>query len=658
MASNKFPHIFSPITIGPVTFKNRIELGPAVPLLAGETGMVTDTLINYMQDLARSGAGLVTIGDSAIDYVYGKGHPNQLNLGDYRIVPGLSRLVKAIERQGAVASIEVNHSGRFVPPVLLGGKLPIGPSPIPSNAELQFEGQEGRRSVQVHEMTQDEIMRVIGEFVTAVRHCVMAGLKMVTLHGGHGHLLMQFLSPLSNRRNDIYGGSFENRCRFAQEVLSGIRSEFGGSIAIEYRLSADEQVEGGLRFDEVARFVQAIEDKIDLVQVSYGNICEPVTAARQVQPIYVPRGINIEYAEKLKKLVSIPVSTLGGITMEMAEELLAEGKADTVTMVRNIIADKRIVRKYLRGEEENARPCIRCQTCMEQTTNFFPVICAVNPMVGRESEFTEIRPAVKSKKVVIIGGGPSGMQAALTAAERGHNVMLFEKGDVLGGNLIYASAHGFKYDMRKYLDWLIRQVENNAVIETRLNTAATAETVSGENPDAVLVAIGTIPFSPKVPGIEKSVWVGDLITGCRPAGDNVLIVGAGLTGLETALDLAQKGKSVTVADMIPRGDFGRDCTSIAKMELFRLLNEYDVRLIPDVKLKQVNSEGAIFDTRDWMSIPVAADTVVISTGFKAKTDEAQTFLYTAPDVFLIGDCANPSNLHSAIDMGFNFAYEL
>ncbi len=658
MTSRAYPNVFSPLTVGPVTIKNRIEAGPAIPLLASPGGMVTDALISFMEQLARSGAGIVTVGDSAVDDSFAMGHLNQLNLGNHRVIPGLAKLVQAIERHGAVASIEINHSGRFVPPLLLSGGQPWGPSPVRSRAEQQFQGQKGREAVDVHEMTPAEIRQVVDEFATAAEHCRMAGFRMITLHGGHGHLIMQFLSPLSNQRTDEYGGSFENRCRFAEEVIRAVRARIGRDMAIEYRLSAEEQVAGGLHFGEVTEFVRRIENQIDMVQVSYGSICEPSTAPIQMQPIYVPRGPLVTYAEQLKRRVSIPVCALGGITMEMAEDILAAGKADTVAIVRGLLADRRLVEKYRARDGENACPCVRCGLCMEQTSNFLPVICAVNPLIGRESEFTEIFPALHPKRVTVVGGGPAGMQAALTAAERGHQVVLYEARNHLGGNLVIASAQSYKEDMQRYCNWLVHQVMQDASIELKMSSRVTAAEVAAGKPDAVFVAIGAAPYIPVFEGQENAVWVGDIAQGSVMPGHNVLIIGAGLTGLDEALELARQGRIVTVADVIPADSFGKGCNGVAKIALLSELRRLNVRFIGDALLRCVTKEGATLAISydDEQFLP--ADTVIISTGFRARAQEAGSFLDTASNVVCIGDCVRPANIHKAVHAGFNAAYDL
>lgn len=656
MYQQPFPNIFRPLKVGSITIKNRLEIAPAIPMLASEDGFVTDALIAYTENLARSGAGIVTIGDSAVDFEFAKEHLNQLNLGDYRIVPGLSRLVNCIHRHGAVASIEVNHGGRFTAPIHLNGKLPIGPSNIQSNAAEQFRDGEGRESVPVHEMTKEEIRTVVAEFATAAKHCVQAGFKMIMIHGGHGHLIAQYFSPLSNKRTDEYGGSFENRIRFAKEVLTAIREAVGGDLVIEMRVSADEMVEEGFHFPEAIRFVQELESLIDIVHVSYGNICEPRTSARQIPPSYYPRAMNAEFAVELKKHVNIPIASVGGFNIDLAESYLADDKIDIVAMMRGFLADDRLAEKARRGEADRIRPCLRCDHCTQNTSRFYPILCAVNPVIGRELELNMFPPASKKKKVVIIGGGPAGMQAAITAADRGHEVLLFEKQAELGGALRIAAKARFKEDIRNYLSWLIQEVyRRDIAIKTDFN--ATPEFVDSLNADAVLVAIGAEPIKPLVPGQENAVLAEAVEIGSVKVGDRAVIIGSGLTGLECALSLLQEGKKVTVVGRRSVSEFGRDCNNIARIGLFQLLEEYKANLIEKAQVQKIQTDGVVISENDteWL---VPADTVILATGYSPRTEEALAFNGTAVDVYRIGDCTNVATVKQAVHAAFDCAMEL
>lgn len=657
---NTYEHVFTPFSFGSVTVKNRIATPPMLACMASPEGYVTRELIEFYKAFAKGGAGVVTVGDAATDFKYGRGHNSQLNLGDDAVTIGLYQLVEAIQRYGAKASIEVNHRGRWTFPRMLEGKNPIGPSPITAPTEEFVARQEGRKPVRVTEMDQQMIDMVIEDFVSAVGRCVVAGFDMVMIHGGHGHLLAQFASTFANKRTDSYGGSLENRARFPLEVLGAVRDKFGRSITIEYRISADELVPGGMHIDETVEFLKLIRDKIDLVNVSLGITNDIFCAPHHLQPTYMPRNYTVAYAERIHKEVGIPVTCVGSVSsLAAADEIIGKGVADLVAMGRRHIADPDLVKKTWAGFEDRIRPCLRCGTCSENPRVDLPVFCAVNPVTGKEVEYADIPPAKEKKKVLIVGGGPGGMEAARRAVERGHAVTLVEKTGRLGGALIAASAASFKGDMREYLEWSVRETRR-LVTDIRMNTEATPELVRAEAPDALIIAVGAEPTVPDIPGAsgENVVLATDVHLGTAKTGARVVVVGGGLTGCEAALELAREGRQVTVIDMVTEDEIAIDAKAMNRFTLLDLLAEGKVRIVPEVKLEEIRADGVRVMDKGWNTIEIPADTVVLSVGFTACSGAAAVLGGLVRDTYVIGDCCGPRNLKAAVHEAFNVVVEM
>jgi 2,4-dienoyl-CoA reductase-like NADH-dependent reductase (Old Yellow Enzyme family)/thioredoxin reductase len=627
----EFKHIFTPLKIGRLTVKNRIETAPAMPFLATMDCDVSRELIEWERTLAKGGAAIVTIGDSPIYDELASGVGHILNLGTDKIIPGLNKLAEVIQRYGAKASIEL------------------------TNFDPAIQGSP-------NELTLDEIKVMIKTYASAAYRCMIAGMDMIMIHGGHGHLISQFLSRKMNLRTDEYGGPFENRSRLVIDILEAIRDRVGDNLSIEYRISADELTPDGLTIDDQMAFAKVTQDKIDLLHVSAGNIFAPGGSSMIIQPTYIPRGVNVHFAGKFKKELDIPVTTLGSIDLEMAEQIIAEDKADMVAMNRALIADPEGVNKAKRGRADDIRPCIRCNTCIERThTYFIPLHCTVNPLSGREAEFVNLPAPAKKKKVVVIGGGPAGMEAARTAADLGHAVVLFEKAANLGGALIMAAALPFKADMKSYLDWAIRSTMNRANLTVKLSTEATPENAKAENPDALIIAVGSSPIVPDIPGVDRDnvVWAGDVDVGKAEVGERVLLAGAGLTGSETALFLAQQGKKVSLIDILPLEQVDAGSPDISITKLRSMLEDLHVEVITEVVLDAVTETGAVIMDKDRKKTEIACDTVVLSLGVAPRTDVVAQFADLVPDVRVIGDCNNErGKLYNAISEGFFAAMDI
>jgi 2,4-dienoyl-CoA reductase-like NADH-dependent reductase (Old Yellow Enzyme family)/NADPH-dependent 2,4-dienoyl-CoA reductase/sulfur reductase-like enzyme len=657
----KYEHVFSPFKIRKVEIKNRIQVPPMLSCMATPDGFVTREMIEFYESFARGGAGMVTIGDSAVDFEYAPAHFGQLNLGDDKVISGLSALAEAIQKYGAKISIELDHSGRFSSPKVLNGRNPIGPSAVPSRIEEMTALLEGRPPAPVTEMNQELIDAVIDHFAMAAFRCMKAGFEIVMVHGGHGQLLSQFVSPYSNKRFDNYGGSLENRARFVIEILTAIRKKVGDDLALEYRVSADEFVPGGMNEDETIDFLELIKDKVDLINVSVGGMLADVKYITQMaQPYLFPHAYNVHRAEKIRTSIKKPVTAVGSIiNLEMANSIIAEGKADMVAMGRAHVADPEIVNKSLRGEEDDIRPCLRCNICGERPKNSDPVRCAVNPLAGRESEYKSSTPPEKKKKVVIVGGGPAGMQAAITASSRGHKVILYEENEDLGGALTIAASPEFKGDMKRFLRWMIRKTMNSGT-EVRLATKATADSIKADNPDIVFLALGAGPLIPEIPGIRNPnvVLAGDVNMNSVTTEHKVVVVGAGLTGCETALVLSRQGKNVTVIDMIPEVEIAKDTSLVTKIKLLEMLHEGGVKFKTEVVLEEITDTGVTVRNKDGNRIEISAETVVLSLGARPLREGVEELRCAAKESHVIGDCARPGNVMSAIHGAFNIAVEI
>ena len=646
--------LLKPIRIGTLTARNRIEAAPSLPCLANADGSVSKELVDYYKAKAKGGAAIVHVGESAVDSDYGITHAGQLILDHDRKISGLNRLAESIKRYGALASIELCHGGRQTLPHLIGDRDPIGPTPVASKLHEALGG----RKIVVQEMTPAMIDQVVANFASAASRAKRAGFDMVLVHGGHGWLLGQFLSPLTNRRTDQFGGSLENRARFTVQVMEAIRAECGAELAIELRISGDELVPGGIEPGEAAAFAQLIQEKVDSFNVSAGMMGEPRTIPFTHPAYLTPRGRNVYLAAIIKRAVSKPVSAVGGILdFDQAAQIIDEGSADLVAMSRPLLADPMLPAKTMAGRQLDVVPCIRCNECLSRVARFRPVRCATNPTGGVEFEYPEVPPARRRKKVLVVGGGPAGMQAALTASARGHEVILFERGQALGGNLFVASRPPFKDDMKLFLEYLLRQVARSDV-EVRLGTQATRALLEEQGPDEVILATGAEPARPPIPGLGKEIvsWAGDVFAGRVTTGPAVVVAGGGGIGCETALHLARLGRKVTVVEMLdePALDFN----FINRSLLLDLLANEGVQILPGTVVEAIDDDGVRVLGIDGTRRTVAADSVVASLGMRPCDALVQELRDAAFRVHVIGDARSPRLLIDAVREGFELAVEL
>jgi 2,4-dienoyl-CoA reductase-like NADH-dependent reductase (Old Yellow Enzyme family)/thioredoxin reductase len=654
---NKYPNLFRPIKLGDVTFRNRIFQAPmSAPNLSPE-GYFTLDSVAFFESIAVGGAAAVTLGESFVHTKtsVSRSHSSGIvSLDDPLTFPTLGRTARAIKRHGAVPSIELEHAGKH------GGigkndsdpRVRYGPS-----ADRSPDGQK------ILEMPEDMILEIVDAFGQAAAQLKKIGFEMLTIHGGHGWLLHQFISPLDNKRKDKYGGSLENRARVPLMVIDAVRKAVGPGFPIEYRMSGDEFREGGYKLEDGVEFAKLLDGKVDLIHVSAAyHDNPPGELFIRTHPTYfLERGCNVYLAAAVKKEVKTPVATVGGITeVEHMEKIIASGQADVVELARALIADHDLPKKASTSRTEEIIPCVRCLVCMasDWLAGAGTYVCTVNPKVGRELENKFMAPPpVRRKKVLIAGGGPAGMQAAITASERGHQVTLCEKSSSLGGAIKFVENVPFKDDVirfKKYLEYML----NASGAQVLLNTEVTPEFVTSWHPDTLIAAVGAEAIVPNIPGIRDKnvVMANDIHKPETKIGKKVVVMGGGLIGCEDAIYLAMQGKDVTVIEMLD--DYARDTNEFIKLAMMLEFRKHNVNVIINTKGKAVKEEGLICTSPEGREVLYEADTVVCAVGQKALTSVVDQLRDTAPEFHFIGDCVKPQKITEAIAAGYDAAIDL
>jgi len=639
--------LFTPIKIGKLEVKNRIVMPAMATGFASEDGQVTERMISYYEERAKGGVGLVIVEFCGVER-RGRPLPMQHMIDNNLSIPGLQKLVEVIKKNGAKAAIQLHHGG-----IKASAKItqvqPVGPSDFPPYPAGM--GPPPRA------LTMKEIHELVLSFGEAAGRAKEAGFDAIELHGSHSYLIDQFISPRFNQRTDRYGGSIENRARFACEIIECMKEKVGKDYPIICRMTGDDYVEGGITLQDARITAKLlIRSGVDCLHVSVGISDNMIPTL----PMSIPDGFFLHLAEGIKKEVDVPVIGVGKInSSEFAEQALNEGKCDLVAMGRALIADPYLPKKAREGRAEDIIPCIYCnQGCITRISDWLDMTCLVNPAVGRESGFQIVRAKVP-KKVLIVGGGPGGLEAAIIAKQSGHDVVLAEKQEHLGGQLNYALKPPKKDRIEKLIDYFSNQVKKLG-IKIYLGKYVTIDFVKEIKPDIIVMATGSTPRSPDISGIKREnvYWATEVLEGKKVLGKRVVVIGGGQVGLETADFLAEAGKDVMVLEML--SEVGTDVPPRNKMFLMKRLLEENVQIFVDRKVEEIYDKGIRAD-HFGLHEEFKGDAVVISVGSKPDRSLMEELKEIIPELegfYMIGDCVEPRKALEAIYEGAHVAREI
>ena len=641
MFTQPYPNLFKPLKIRNMTVKNRIMSAPNM-LFHTVDGRPTDFYIAYLEHKARGGAGIVNLGEVC---ARDGGNHTPWTKPILDNMPLFGEMAAAIHEHGAAASVELTHGGERIKPQYNSTDRFLGP--------VDTIGVNGAK---INAMTERDMEDVANSFADTTEYFLTAGFDTVLLHFAHSWLFAQFFSPIRNTRTDQYGGSFENRMRFPLMVVERVRERVGKEPPLLIRLSGSERREDGFGVDDMIHFLEKAQDYVDMAEISSEDTLYTFATT------YMPYGQNADLAEAVKGSgkVRIPIFTIGSVMFpELAEEIISADRADGVSMSRALIADPYLPEKAAHGRADEIRPCLRCLNCTDSDNMSRHFICSVNPLIGREARLGfggAVDLAKHRKKVLVAGGGPAGMQAAITASGRGHEVLLCEKGPALGGTLRFTDNDSLKNDLRRFKDYLARSV-GDCGVTVLLNTEVSDELIEIFRPDHIIVATGSTPVAPdSLKGIGKARHVKDAYfdPGCV-AGGSVVIIGGGLAGVETALHLSNIGKKVTVLEM--QDDVVKDAKGVYRICLMRKIAEFGLRVVTGALCKEVKDGGVLYE-KDGEELFEPGDAVLYALGMKSNDGPYFDLYAKAPSVVQAGDCKKTGKVDNAIHGGFFAAYHV
>lgn len=640
-----YEKMFAPGRIANLELKNRIVMPAMGCSLAEHSGEAGPRIIKYYADRAKGGAGLIITEITRIDDETGVGTPNQLAVTNPFVIGQLSRLVEAVHAYDTKLFVQLHHPGNQTPSRLIGGRQPVSASDV----TCKVIGEQPRA------LTTEEVEGLVKKFVTGAVIAQKAGVDGVEIHGAHGYLVSQFLSPHTNKRTDKYGGSFEGRMRFATEIILGIRAYCGPKFPIGIRINGSDYLDDGItEADAIAQAKYFEKLGVCYINVSCGTYDSGATI---IEPNYFAEGWKKHLAANIRKEVSVPVIAVCNVKHPaVAEQLLEEGFADFVGVARGHLADPDWGNKARKGEDLLIRKCLGCMECFRILNDGLPLGCTLNPVMGREFEWGDEK-LVKNgagRTVAVVGGGPAGFEAALTLRKRAFRVVLFEAKERIGGTVALAAVPPCKTMLSEFIDTMEAQLKA-AGVEVRVNTPATLEAVQETGAEAVFLAAGGKPIVPNLPGIEKAVTAEDVLAGKAEVQGSAVIIGGGVTGLETAETLASKHK-VTVVEMLDK--VGGNLYPSVTMHLAQEILKNGGVIAKGKQLTALIDTGVtVKDVKSGEETAIPADTVILAMGVRANRPELDAFRAAYGDkLILVGDTARPGQIYDALHSGHDRAF--
>ena len=655
-------HLMSPMKVGNKTYRNRIVSAPMAFGLIVQDPMARDFTYRKLEGPAAGGNACVIVGETDVNFVdavripgfrpFDFGKPEE----DMETFNAVAEYATVIKRHDCIALAELVHPGKE--------KVPFGPEQecIGPVETVNIAGVKARP------MTKDDMDRIANDFAKAATYMQKAGFDGILIHGGHGFLFTQFLSPIMNTRTDEYGGSLENRARFPKQILQTIREAVGSDFLVELRIDGDDHQPNGIRPDETGQFIQMVEDYITSVHITCGIYDDTKSGVHS--SMFQPHGLNVEPASIVKKYTKLPVGVVGGLNSpEFCNEIIEKGLVDFCVFGRQMLADPNFANKCKCGRPDTIRRCLRCYYCFpgspEEGYTDLPFTseelamyvghCTINPLAHLPFNPDTLPEAKTSENVLVVGGGVAGLQAAITAADRGHKVTVVEKSDKLGGLLWFTDVDVDKPDLRNFKDLMIREAKERGV-EFVMNTVVTPEYIKEMKPGAVILATGSVPSTPPVPGIENAIQAMDMYAGA-PVGKKVVMVGGGLVGCEAGLHLQKTGHEVTVIDMLDR--VANESFGMYRDALVWEMEKMGMVSIPKTRCLEIKADSVVIENADGVQT-LPADTVIYALGMKsvptAELEEAAKEI--GAYVAVIGDAIQPAKVDRATRTAYLAAIEI